>query len=93
MTQEIKGYTGLDYIRFDEIAAEKQAKLKSKFLDLIAELEAQLPANAPTAKAFGREKAICITQLEHAYARVGRAVRDDQVARGIAELQEGRSNE
>lgn len=41
-----------------------------------------------------REKAIALTQLENVYARCGRAIRDDQIARnGAAELQESRGAE
>lgn len=74
-----------DYIAYDELAQEKQARCKAACIQLEA---------AILAIGAGREVALALSNLEHTYARCGRAIRDDQIERnGEAKLQEGRSNE
>jgi hypothetical protein len=79
--------TRFDYVKYDETANDAQAKCKDACLALESAINA-------IGQGGGREKAIALTQLEHVYARCGRAIRDDQISRnGSAELQEGRGNE
>ncbi len=79
--------TRFDYIKYDDCALALQLKCKEACIALEA-------AIAAIGDGGGREKAIAITQLEHVYARCGRAIRDDQLKRGVpANLQEGRSAE
>lgn len=76
-----------DYVKYDEVAAAAQARCKAACIELETAIAAIGPGGA-------REKAVAMTQLEHVYARCGRAIRDDQVARtGTVELQEQRGNE
>lgn len=78
--------TRFDYIKYDAISLEAQEKCKAACLAVEAAINA--------ISGGGREKAIAITQLEHVYARCGRAIRDGQIERnGSSELQEGRGNE
>lgn len=74
-----------DYVKYDATAALQQAAFKQQF-QTIEELANGL---AP-----GRAKALILTKLEEAYMWVGKAIRDDQIARnGSAPLQEERGNE
>lgn len=76
-----------DYVKYDDAANAAQAKCKEACIALEGAIDA-------IGSGGSREKAIALTQLEHVYARCGRAIRDDQIARnGSAELQEGRGNE
>jgi hypothetical protein len=76
-----------DYIAYDETAHTAQARCKMACVELEAAIDAIGAGGA-------REKAIAMTQLEHVYARCGRAIRDDQISRnGSAPLQEKRGNE
>lgn len=76
-----------DYVKYDDVANAAQTKCK----EVCLALEAAIDAIGPGGR---REKAIAMTQLEHVYARCGRAIRDDQIARnGSAPLQEERGNE
>ncbi len=75
-----------DYVKYDEIAATQQLGAKNLFIGVVEYVEAQVHA--------GRAKALVLTKLEEAYAWLGKAIRDDQIARnGTAELQESRGNE
>lgn len=78
--------TRFDYIQYDDVAADKQTACKTACLAVEA---------AIAAIGSNRETAIALTQLEHVYARCGRAIRDDQIARanGAVALQERRGNE
>lgn len=79
--------TRFDYIKYDDKSHAAQARCKAACLELEAAINA-------IGNGGSREKAIAMTQLEHVYARCGRAVRDDQLARGApSEAQEGRGNE
>lgn len=76
-----------DYVQYDNQAKETQAAFKEAFERLEFMVNGSLPK--------GRAQAIILTKLEEAYAWVGKAIRDDQVARDLAAgrvpvLQEGR---
>lgn len=74
-----------DYVKYDERANNDQAKFKEK----CQELETLIETNIVSPRA----KALAITHLETVYMWIGKAIRDDQIARnGSAELEEGRSN-
>lgn len=77
--------TRFDYVKYDEIAAHKQAQFKEKLVELDHWVETHLPN--------GRAKSLVFTKLEEAYMWIGKAIRDEQVAERKAELQEGRNNE
>lgn len=78
--------TRFDYVKYDEIAATQQLGAKNLFSDIEEYMEQQLKP--------GRAKALVLTKLEEAYMWIGKAIRDDQIARnGSAELQESRNNE
>lgn len=73
-----------DYVKYDEVATALQGQFKTAFQALEG---AVATLNSP------RAVALATTKLEEAYMWVGKAIRDDQVARcGGAELQEGRNN-
>jgi len=62
-----------DYVKYDQHAADMQGRFKQAFLDmegLVGEL------------GDGRAKSLVLTKLEEAYMWVGKAIRDDQIARG-----------
>jgi len=73
-----------DYVRYDSQAMEQQDEAKSlvisveKFIDQL---------DSPRAKALAH------TKLEECYMWIGKAIRDDQIARnGSAPLQEERTD-
>ncbi len=73
-----------DYVAYDEHAGKTQGQFKAAFqhLDTMVETLSQ-----------GRAKSLVITKLEEAYMWIGKAIRDDQIARnGSALLQESRSD-
>ncbi len=73
-----------DYVKYDMPAGMDQERFKS----LCVELE----ANMNTLR-DGRAKALALTKLEEVYMWIGKAIRDDQIARnGSAELQESRKD-
>lgn len=73
-----------DYVKYDEKAQGLQDSIKSQVLCIGAMLNV-LPA--------GRAKALAFTKLEEFYMWVGKAIRDDQIARnGSAPLQEERKD-
>jgi len=74
-----------DYVKYDELATDSQAFLKNRFTDL--EMLIDVKTHSP------RAKALAMTKLEECYMWVGKAIRDDQIARvGVARLQEERTN-
>lgn len=75
-----------DYVAYDETSNALQSRCKAACLLLEAEINKIGVGGA-------REKAIALTTLEHVYARCGRAIRDDQLARAPAPLQEQRGAE
>lgn len=62
-----------DYVKYDDLACAIQAEAKAAFESIAAIVEAKL--------ASPRAKALVFTKLEEAYAWVGKAIRDDQIAR------------
>lgn len=73
-----------DYVKYDDVAAQEQARFKAEFIALEASVKT-LPN--------GRGKSLALTKLEECYMWVGKALRDDQIARnGSAPLQEERKN-
>jgi hypothetical protein len=62
-----------DYVKYDEAAQAKQAEFKSAFEALDATVDRL---------ANGRAKSLAITKLEEAYMWIGKAIRDEQIARG-----------
>ena len=80
-----------DYVAYDKIAAEKQADFKAKVQELEGLLDEHFPSSPGGQDPHGRAKALSLTTLEEFYMWVGKATRDDQVARnGSAPLQEAR---
>ena len=74
-----------DYVKYDEKATEDQAQFKTLF----EEVETACARNLKP----GRASALVFTKLEEAYMWVGKAIRDEQIARnGSAPLQEERKN-
>ena len=73
-----------DYVAYDELSKELQAKAKDMFT-LLADAIQELGPNRPTS--------LALTALEEAYMWVGKAIRDNQIERnGEANLEEERSN-
>lgn len=72
-----------DYVRYDDEAQRVQTQLKGAFNNIDLMLS-QLPD--------GRAKSLALTKLEEAYMWVGKAIRDEQVAKRGAELQEQRKD-
>ena len=74
-----------DYVQYDEKAKEDQALFKEMFQAV--ELAAEERLSSP------RAKALVMTNLEQAYMWIGKAIRDDQIARnGSAPLEEERKD-
>lgn len=63
-----------DYVKYDDKAAVHQQNLKLSFEILEQHVERTLMT--------GRAKALVLTKLEEAYMWVGKAIRDEQIARG-----------
>jgi hypothetical protein len=61
-----------DYVQYDEIAKVQQAVYK----ELFSTLEDSVKGLSP-----GRATSLILTKLEEAYMWVGKAIRDDQIAR------------
>jgi hypothetical protein len=74
-----------DYVKYDEKAAEAQALLKSAFLLVEKDIDTLLSP--------GRAQALALTALEEAYMWVGKAIRDDQIARGSDSADQPRRGE
>lgn len=66
-----------DYVKYDDVAAEKQRQLKQVFEDLEFRVNALLGHAG-----CSRARALSLTALEEAYMWVGKAIRDEQLARG-----------
>lgn len=64
-----------DYVKYDEVSMEKQAKIKEAFEAV--ETLVDLSIND------GRAKALVLTYLEIAYMWTGKAIRDEQIGRGV----------
>lgn len=63
-----------DYVRFDDTAAENQRAFKAMFEELELHVSNSLHP--------GRAQSLALTKLEEAYMWVGKALRDEQIARG-----------
>lgn len=73
-----------DYVKYDEQSIEKQDLFKHQCMLLYASIE-----NLPN----GRYKSLALTALEEVYTQIGKAIRDEQIARNSsAQLQEERCN-
>jgi hypothetical protein len=70
-----------DYIKYDDIALAAQQGIKAAF---------QHAETMISQIADGRAKSLALTALEESYMWVGKAIRDDQIGRAKAELQEDR---
>lgn len=74
-----------DYVGYDEQAQADQKQFKETCT--LVELNIENRLKSP------RSKALALTKLEEVYMWIGKAIRDDQIARnGSAELQEERCN-
>lgn len=62
-----------DYVKYDETAVNAQAAAKDRMQAIESFIES-LPK--------GRAQALALTKLEEVYMWIGKAIRDDQVARG-----------
>jgi hypothetical protein len=62
----------LDYVKYDERATIQQSAFKDLFLDL---------ENMAEGLKDGRAKSLVMTYLEITYMWVGKAIRDEQIAR------------
>lgn len=80
-----------DYVKYDDVALMHQEGFKND----VGHLENKINTigYADDSKASARAKAVALTKLEECYMWIGKAIRDDQIARnGSAELQEERTN-
>ncbi len=74
-----------DYVKYDDKAYHNQACLKAKCETLEAEINDFIESP--------RAKALALTKLEECYMWIGKAVRDDQLARNSdTNSQEERTN-
>jgi hypothetical protein len=74
-----------DYVKYDEHAQIIQNGFKVMFMELEKKVDTLLTSS--------RAKALALTSLEETYMWIGKAIRDDQLARnGMVELQEQRNN-
>lgn len=74
-----------DYVRYDDTAAENQRAFKAMFEELEAHVSASLKP--------GRAQSLVLTKLEEAYMWVGKAIRDEQIARGGDSLDQPKRGE
>jgi hypothetical protein len=81
-----------DYVKYDKHAMADQESAKV----LVQKIETLIGgigyANGLLSQECARAKALAFTKLEECYMWIGKAIRDDQVARGNTELQEERKN-
>lgn len=74
-----------DYVKYDDAALLIQDEMKQRVYHFEQAIEAQITSP--------RAKALSLTKLEECYMWIGKAIRDDQIARnGSAPLQEERKN-
>lgn len=74
-----------DYVKYDDAAQVDQAEFKKLF----EAVETKINSCSMT----GRAVSLAFTKLEECYMWVGKAIRDDQIARnGTSDLQEERTN-
>lgn len=71
-----------DYVRYDKDAQDAQGAFKEECTKLEKMIEQKIPK--------GRAQSLALTSLEECYMWIGKAIRDDQIARnGSAPLVEG----
>jgi hypothetical protein len=63
-----------DYVKYDTRAASHQADFKAEFESIEIMIVNRL--------GVGRAQSLALTALEETYMWIGKAIRDDQVARG-----------
>lgn len=84
-----------DYIKYDRGATEDQETAKGlvkKLESMIESIGYALPT-PDERKYCGRSKSLALTKLEECYMWIGKALRDDQMARGVhSPLQEERKD-
>ena len=74
-----------DYVKYDEQAVQ----IQNNFKDDVTQIETHIKMQLKSPRAV----ALALTKLEECYMWIGKAIRDDQIARnGSAELQEERTN-
>lgn len=82
-----------DYVKYDSGAMSDQEIAKKLVTNLETFIEGIGYAQGTLSKECARSRALAITKLEECYMWVGKALRDDQIARnGSAPLQEERTN-
>lgn len=72
-----------DYVKYDENAIKLQAGIKTVVEGLEQTLDAFVPPGKPSEA--GRYRALAITALEEFYTWVGKAIKENQIARNLAE--------
>lgn len=88
--QQVKPQGRFDYVKYDDRATDLQAEFKTKVQDLEVLIHC-IPMTSDQDRASGRSRATALTKLEEVYMWIGKAIRDDQVARnGSSDLQEQR---
>lgn len=70
-----------DYVKYDATATEAHSAIKAQ-VEKLEELVNQIGAGTCAQNASARAKALAITKLEEFNMWVGKAFRDDQIARG-----------
>lgn len=64
-----------NYVKYDDVSMAKQQALKEAFEAVEALVESSIGE--------GRAKSLVLTHLEISYMWTGKAVRDEQIARGV----------
>lgn len=73
-----------DYVKYDNQAIRDQEAFKTYVQALEEMIEKKLLSP--------RARSLALTKLEEVYMWIGKAIRDDQIARNCSELQEERTN-
>lgn len=82
-----------DYVAYDSVASDLQNQAKKQVQELGVLIESLGRSQGLPPANVARAKALAFTKLEEVYMWIGKAVRDDQIARnGSAPLQESRTN-
>lgn len=82
-----------DYVKYDANAIDDQESAKKICIQLETFIGAIGYSVAPLPAPIARAKALAITSLEEAYMWIGKALKEDQLARnGFAPLQEERKD-
>ena len=77
-----------DYVKYDGTAVNFQELAKEKVCDLETLIES-IRVNSPkAAQQAGRSVALALTSLEECYMWIGKAIRDEQIARNFPEKQQ-----